>query len=224
MSDQNIRRHDTGKPAVTRKQTLRQAQEFVLPVTPNFPSPQAAESLPPGQTAAFVLAEASSSTRLAAPTVSYPANNGTRRLSIHSERQKQILANQQRSTPLASLAVGNKNSVVSVGDRNSAQKALAGRPGTDMSDQRSSRSSGGRSQSKSTVPSAWWRAMNYRCHFCMKVLAPMKMGTLDRFLLFLSIRQYYCQHCFIAHYRPFGPLKLLLAPLRWVYFNLADEE
>ena len=41
----------------------------------------------------------------------------------------------------------------------------------------------------------------------------MKMGTLDRFLLFLSIRQYYCQHCFIAHYRPFGPLKLLLAPL-----------
>ncbi len=224
MDNQNIRRLDTGKHAVTRKQTLTQAQEFVLPVTPNFPSPQAADSLPPGQTAAFVLAEASSSTRLAAVTVSHPANNGTQRPSIRPERQKQIFASQQCSTTMVPLTVGSKNSSVSIVDRNSAQSAVAGRPGTDMSDQRSSRSSSGRSQSKSTVPSAWWRAMNYRCHFCMKVLAPMKMGTLDRFLLLLSIRQYYCQHCFIAHYRPFGPLKLLLAPLRWVYFNLADEE
>lgn len=103
--------------------------------------------------------------------------------------------------------------------------APAGRQPSEMSRKGSSRSSGGgRVREKSTVPSAWWRAMNYRCHFCMKVLAPMEMKALDYLFWVLGFRQMYCQHCFIAHYRPFGLLKLLLAPLRWVYYNLADEE
>lgn len=52
----------------------------------------------------------------------------------------------------------------------------------------------------------------------------MKMRPVDYVFWMFGFRQMYCQHCFIAHYRPIGLLKLLTMPFRWVYFNLADEE
>jgi len=178
MSQTTSESKNQRKPSQRAKQTLTQAQAFILPITPNNAIPQTTDYRPPGETQQFSIASMNSSNTLKTVVKSPTATAG---------RQPSEMSRKGSSS--------------------------------------SSRSSGDRSRrEKSTVPSAWWRAMNYRCHFCVKVLAPMEMKSLDYVFWLLGFRQMYCQHCFIAHYRPFGLLKLLLAPFRWVYFNLADEE
>ena len=213
MSQIRIKPCDQDEPSQSTGQTLTQAQAFILPITPNISSLQAAEPLTPGQTLKFDLASADCSTTLEADSRSKTARTV-------SETPNRPLNRQSSTAGLPSQLTSKQSS-----SADKAQANCAGRHQSEMSRKGSSRTPNGTSgREKSTVPSAWWRAMNYRCHFCMKVLAPMKMGPLDRLIWFFGFRQMYCQHCFIAHYRPFGLLKLLLAPFRWVYYNLADEE
>jgi hypothetical protein len=213
MSQIRIRPCDQDEPSKSTGQTLTQAQAFILPIAPNISPLQAADTLTPGQTLKFDLASADCSTTLKDGLCSKTARNVTASPNRQSNRQS-------FNAGLPSQLTSKQSS-----SADKAQANCAGRHQSEMSRKGSSRTPNGTSgREKSTVPSAWWRAMNYRCHFCMKVLAPMKMGPLDRLIWFFGFRQMYCQHCFIAHYRPFGLLKLLLAPFRWVYYNLADEE
>lgn len=216
MSQIRIRPREQSAPPKSTGQSLTQAQAFVLPIAPNIAALQAADTLTPGQSLKFDLASAKDSTTLNAARASETAENTP-------EPRKQSSNHSSSTAGLSRHLTSISQTSVSTLDR--SQASCAGRQRSEMSSKGSSRSSGGSSgREKSTVPSAWWRAMNYRCHFCLKVLAPMKMGPLDRLVWFLGFRQMYCQHCFIAHYRPFGLLKLVLAPFRWVYYNLADEE
>ena len=74
------------------------------------------------------------------------------------------------------------------------------------------------------LPSVWYRAMTYRCHFCLNPLQAGPRGLVRVFWAMLSLRVGYCPHCFVVRTHPIGPLKLLLAPFRAIYTAFLDAE
>jgi len=76
----------------------------------------------------------------------------------------------------------------------------------------------------STVPSVLWRCVNYRCAFCLKVLLVSPMTMMGWLWVVLGMRRHYCPHCFSTYMVPYGWLKYVLAPLRYVYISLSEED
>ncbi len=74
------------------------------------------------------------------------------------------------------------------------------------------------------LPSVLYRALTYRCHFCMNPLQSGPKGLTKFFWAMFSLRVGYCPHCFVVRTHPIGPLKLLLLPFRMLYIAFLDAE
>ncbi len=62
----------------------------------------------------------------------------------------------------------------------------------------------------------WSEALRYRCGFCRKVMVRVAPTAFWFLAGLLGFRQYYCPHCFQVRVRPFGWLKVLLRPFRFI--------
>ena len=76
----------------------------------------------------------------------------------------------------------------------------------------------------STVPSVLYRSLNYRCAFCLNVLATTPLTLMGWFWLLLGMRRQYCPHCFTTYMVPYGWLKYLVLPFRYIYIALNDDD
>jgi hypothetical protein len=76
---------------------------------------------------------------------------------------------------------------------------------------------------KADVPPLLWRTLNFRCTFCLKVMKPIEMGTLDKFFFVLGFRRHSCPHCFDARMLPCHYMKYLLAPFRFLYLAFMED-
>lgn len=76
----------------------------------------------------------------------------------------------------------------------------------------------------STVPSILYRSLNYRCAFCLKVLASTPLTLMGWVWVILGMRRQYCPHCFNTYMVPYGWLKYVIFPFRYVYIALTEDD
>lgn len=77
---------------------------------------------------------------------------------------------------------------------------------------------------RNTYHGVWWRALNYRCGFCLNKLSKSPR-SLRRFVLMLfSLGEGYCPHCFTVKMHPIGILKFVVSPIRALYYSFLDAE
>lgn len=81
-----------------------------------------------------------------------------------------------------------------------------------------------KSRKKAELPSVAFRSLNYRCSFCLKVMTPAPLMGLGYLLVLFGLRRQYCPHCFSSYLLPYGWLRYVLFPFRYVYISLNDED
>lgn len=70
----------------------------------------------------------------------------------------------------------------------------------------------------------WWRALNYRCGFCLNKLSSSPRSLRHYVLMLFSLGEGYCPHCFTVKIHPIGIFKLLVSPIRALYYSYLDAE
>jgi len=77
---------------------------------------------------------------------------------------------------------------------------------------------------RDTNHGVWWRALNFRCGFCLNKLSHSPRSLRSLVLMLFSLGEGYCPHCFTVKIHPIGILKFLVSPIRALYYSFLDAE